>query len=56
MPVHVRMRPRDPAETHRASTPLELFFDLTFVVAVARASSSLQQGLVGGRATHVLLA
>ena len=24
-----RMSPRDPAEAHRAATPLELFFDLT---------------------------
>ena len=29
------MRRRDPDEQHRASTPLELLFDLTFVVAVA---------------------
>src|SRR5689334_1774298 len=33
------MRPRDPAERHRVATPLELLFDLTFVVAVARLSS-----------------
>ncbi|OAT69955.1 low temperature requirement protein A [Mycobacteroides immunogenum] len=47
---------RDPAEPHRASTPLELLFDLVFVVAVSRASGSLHhfwaeghfaQGLVG---------
>jgi low temperature requirement protein LtrA len=30
------MQPRDPDEGHRASTPLELFFDLVFVVAVAQ--------------------
>jgi low temperature requirement protein LtrA len=29
------MSGRDPGEAHRASTPLELLFDLTFVVAVA---------------------
>ena len=28
-------RARDPHEPHRAATPLELLFDLTFVVAVA---------------------
>jgi low temperature requirement protein LtrA len=28
-----RMRGRDPGETHRTATPLELLFDLTFVVA-----------------------
>ncbi len=32
---------RDPDETHRASTPLELFFDLCFVVAVAAAAAEL---------------
>jgi len=35
-------------ETHRASTPLELFFDLCFVVAVAQASSSLHHALTDG--------
>jgi low temperature requirement protein LtrA len=46
---------RDPAETHRASTPLELFFDLTFVVAVAQAGSAFQAGLVDGRAGTVIV-
>lgn len=32
---------RDPAQPHRASTPLELLFDLVFVVAVSRASGAL---------------
>ena len=36
-PLHVRMRARSPHETHRAATPLELFFDLVFVVAIAQA-------------------
>ena len=39
---------RDPDEQYRASTPLELFFDLTFVVAVARASAALHHELVEG--------
>lgn len=30
--------PRDPQESHRAATPLELLFDLVFVVAIATAS------------------
>src|SRR4029450_4305170 len=34
-----RMTGRDPAEPHRAATPLELLFDLTFVVAYGPASS-----------------
>jgi low temperature requirement protein LtrA len=55
MPLHVRMVPRDPGEAHRVSTPLELFFDLTFVVAVAQASASLHHGLDAGHAGNVLL-
>jgi low temperature requirement protein LtrA len=39
---------RDPHEHHRVSTPLELFFDLTFVVAVGRASAALHHELVAG--------
>jgi low temperature requirement protein LtrA len=33
-------------EDHRASTPLELFYDLCFVVAVSQASSELHHSLV----------
>jgi len=55
MRLHVPMTGRDPAQTHRAATPLELFFDLTFVVAVAQAASGLHHGLVGGHAGDVLL-
>jgi len=35
------MRPRDIAQKHRSSTPLELLFDLVFVVAVSRAVKGL---------------
>ncbi|GAA5055536.1 low temperature requirement protein A [Thermocatellispora tengchongensis] len=35
------MRPRSSEEEHRAATPLELLFDLCFVVAVAQAAASL---------------
>src|SRR6478735_7378026 len=34
-----RMTGRDPREAHRAATPLELLFDLTFVVAFSQISS-----------------
>jgi low temperature requirement protein LtrA len=44
----VPMVARDPADEHRASTPLELFFDLVFVVAVAFASERLEHGLIEG--------
>ncbi|HEX5729707.1 low temperature requirement protein A [Microbacterium sp.] len=36
-----RMSSRDPSESHRVATPLELLFDLVFVVAVAQASQNL---------------
>lgn len=36
-----RMGGRDPHEAHRAATPLELFFDLTFVIAFGVAGSQL---------------
>jgi len=36
---------REPAEPYRASTPLELFFDLCFVVAVSLAAARLHHAL-----------
>ncbi|MBN9612107.1 MAG: low temperature requirement protein A, partial [Actinobacteria bacterium] len=39
------MRPRDPSQVFRASRPLELFFDLVFVVAVSLASAQLHESL-----------
>ncbi len=50
------MTARDPDEEHRAATPLELFFDLTFVVAIAQASTAMHHELVDGHASHVLIA
>jgi hypothetical protein len=41
----VPMRGREPDEAHRASTPLELFFDLVIVVAIAVAASSLHHAI-----------
>ena len=41
----IPMKPRSPDEAHRASTPLELLFDLVFVVAVAQAASGFIMGL-----------
>ncbi|MCB0213363.1 MAG: low temperature requirement protein A [Anaerolineae bacterium] len=40
------MRSRSPEEEHRASTPLELFFDLVFVIAVAQAAARLHHSIV----------
>lgn len=55
MQLHVPMIGRDPAQSHRAASPLELLFDLTFVVAIAQAASGLHHGLVEGHAGEVLL-
>ena len=44
------MGSRDAGESHRASTPLELLFDLCFVVAVSRAASLLHHAESAGRA------
>jgi low temperature requirement protein LtrA len=48
---------RDAAETHRASTPLELFFDLCFVVAIAAAAARLhhaEAGVAGVEEPHLV--
>ncbi|MFI9384897.1 low temperature requirement protein A [Kutzneria sp. NPDC052558] len=42
-----RMAPRAMHEVHRVSTPLELFFDLCFVVAVSQAAAQLHHALAG---------
>ncbi|MBN6041826.1 low temperature requirement protein A [Amycolatopsis sp. 195334CR] len=39
------MRARDTEEPHRVATPLELLFDLCFVVAVAQAAVGLHHGI-----------
>src|SRR6478609_4052919 len=42
------MQPRDPHEPHRVATPLELLFDLVFVVAIASAAAQWHHGLAEG--------
>jgi low temperature requirement protein LtrA len=49
------MRGRRPDEPHRTATPLELFFDLCFVVAVAQASNSLHHDLAENHLGHALV-
>ena len=49
-PWYVSMRARHPGESHRVATPLELLFDLCFVVAVAQAAAGLDHGFI---ADHV---
>ena len=42
------MQGREPDEQHRVATPLELIFDLTFVVAISLCGSHLAQALAAG--------
>ncbi|WP_033296403.1 low temperature requirement protein A [Amycolatopsis jejuensis] len=49
------MRARDSGEGHRVSTPLELLFDLCFVVAVGQAGAQLHHALSAGHAGHGVL-
>ncbi|MFD6812169.1 low temperature requirement protein A, partial [Streptomyces anthocyanicus] len=46
LPLTARSR----EEAHRTATPLELFFDLCFVVAVAQAGASLVHAVAEGHA------
>lgn len=48
------MAPRDPAEAHRTATPLELLFDLVFVVAIASAAAELHHGLSANHLSAVV--
>jgi low temperature requirement protein LtrA len=49
------MQARDTGEDHRTATPLELFFDLCFVVAVAQAAGSLHHELAEGHVGDALV-
>ena len=50
-----RMGGRDPGEGHRAATPLELLFDLTFVIAFGAAANELAHQLAEGHIGAALL-
>ncbi|MFZ0142006.1 MAG: low temperature requirement protein A [Aeromicrobium sp.] len=49
------LSPRDPQEGNRTATPLELFADLCYVVAVAQAGLTLHHEIVEGHAAHGLV-
>ena len=49
------MTARSPHEAHRVATPLELFFDLVFVVAIARAAGGLHHAIANGHALEGLV-
>jgi low temperature requirement protein LtrA len=46
---------RDPDEEHRSATPLELLYDLTFVVAFGTAANELARYLADGRVGTAIL-
>lgn len=50
--IRVPMSGRDPNEAHRVATPLELLFDLSFVVAVAQAANALHHALADGQIAY----
>jgi low temperature requirement protein LtrA len=52
--LRARMIARSPDEPHRVSTPLELFFDLVFVVAIAQAANGLHHAITGNHAAQSL--
>ena len=49
---YLPMVSRNRAEAHRSATPLELFFDLCFVVAVAQAGQRLVHSVAEGHFAH----
>ncbi len=51
----VPMAARQPDEEHRVSTPLELFFDLVFVVAISFAAGALHHGIIEGKIGYTLM-
>ena len=46
---------RNPYESHRAATPLELLFDLIFVVAIATAGQQLHHSIIENHLAHGLV-
>src|SRR5262245_15163815 len=50
-----RMGGRDPAQLHRVATPLELLFDLTFVIAFGLAASQFSDALAQGHYRTALI-
>jgi low temperature requirement protein LtrA len=49
------MTARSPHEPHRTTTPLELLFDLVFVVAIAQAANGLHHAIVEAHALEGLI-
>ncbi len=53
--LHTRMAARSRHEAHRTATPLELLFDLVFVVAIAQAASGLHHAVAEAHVLEGLL-
>jgi low temperature requirement protein LtrA len=53
--IRTRMAARDTDEANRASSPLELLFDLTFVVAVAQLAGELGKYIEAGRGPEAIV-
>ena len=51
--IRSRMSGRDIDEPNRVSSPLELLFDLTFVVAIAQIATQLADSIIEGHALSV---
>ena len=51
-----RMTARDTTETHRSASPLELLFDLVFVVAIAQVAAQLAHAIAEGHVAESLVA
>ncbi len=49
------LRGRNPDETHRAATPLELFYDLVFVIAIAQAALGLHHGIAENHVAEAVI-
>jgi low temperature requirement protein LtrA len=54
-PILRPLAPRDPHEEHRTASPLELFTDLCYVVAIAQAALSLHHEISEGHPAHGLV-
>ncbi|MEW8000906.1 MAG: low temperature requirement protein A [Candidatus Thiodiazotropha endolucinida] len=55
MSIANSMPVRKPFEPHRAATPLELFYDLVSVIAIAAAASLLHHGLANNHTVQAVL-
>jgi low temperature requirement protein LtrA len=53
--LRTRMHARDTTEQHRVSSPLELLFDLTFVVAIAQLTAQLAHALAQGHMLDLIV-